>query len=185
MKNNFQEDFSRIFFKKNLIPLNVPDFRSSERTFQLLCQVSGRAGRADLNGEVVIQTYNNNHYSIVLSRNHDYLKFYKQEMEIRKKLNYSPYYYIVLVRISSKNYEVSFKESAKIGEYLRKNVSPNTFVLGPTMANIFRVDNVYYQQCIIKYKRDDKLKDTLIKLDNHYKTNTQVNVEIDVNPNRL
>ncbi len=165
--------------------LNIPDFRSSERTFQLLCQVSGRAGRADLDGEVVIQTYNNDHYSIMLSKTHDYINFYKQEMLIRKKLNYSPYYYIILVRISSRDYDVSFRESSKIGEYLRKNLSPDTFVLGPAMASIFRVDNVYYQQCIIKYKKDDKLRNTLIELDNHYKTNNKVNVEIDVNPNKL
>ena len=165
--------------------LNIPDFRSSERTFQLLCQVSGRAGRADLEGEVVIQTYNNDHYSIMLSKNHDYISFYKEEMKIRKKLNYSPYYFIILIRISSRDYNESFKESNKIGEYLRKNLSSNTFVLGPTMASVFRVDNVYYQQCIIKYKNDDKLKNVLINLDNHYKTNNKVNVEIDVNPNRL
>ena len=84
--------------------LNIPDFRSSERTFQLLCQVSGRAGRAENPGEVVIQTYNNDHYSIMLSRSHDYLTFYKEEMKIRKQLNYTPYYYLILVRISTKDY---------------------------------------------------------------------------------
>lgn len=165
--------------------LNVPDFRSSERTFQLLCQVSGRAGRAEYPGEVVIQTYNNDHYSIILSRNHDYMAFYKEEMKIRKQLNYSPYYYIVLVKISTKDYELSFQEAKKIGDYLRQNLSSNTFVLGPAMANVFRVDNVYYQQCIIKYKKDDKLRNVLMEIDHHYKNNSKVNVEIDVEPNRL
>lgn len=165
--------------------LNVPDFRSSERTFQLLCQVSGRAGRAEYPGEVVIQTYNNDHYSILLSRNHDYMTFYQEEMKIRKQLNYSPYYYIVLVKISTKDYELSFQEAKKIGDYLRKNLSSNTFVLGPAMANVFRVDNVYHQQCIIKYKKDDKLRKVLTEIDQHYKNNNKVNVEIDVEPNRL
>ena len=165
--------------------LNVPDFRSSERTFQLLCQVSGRAGRADLAGEVVIQTYNNDHYSIMLSRNHDYLSFYKEEMKIRKQLNYSPYYYIILVKISTRDYENSFTEASKIGDYLRKNLSPTTFVLGPAMASVFRVDNVYHQQCIIKYKKDDKLRKVLLEIDNYYKGNSKVQVEIDVDPNRL
>lgn len=165
--------------------LNFPDFRSSERTFQLLSQVSGRAGRADKPGEVIIQTYNNNHYSIVLASKHDYLSFYLEEMKIRKQLNYSPYYYIILVSISTKDYELSFKVAKKVGDYLRDNLSPTTYVLGPTMANIFRINNVYKQQCIIKYKQDNKLKQTLFNLNEHYKTNNKVNVEIDINPNRL
>lgn len=165
--------------------LNVPDFRSSERTFQLLCQVSGRAGRAENPGEVVIQTYNNDHYSIMLARNHDYLSFYKEEMKIRKQLNYTPYYYLILVRISTRDYEKSFEEARKIGDYLKQNLSPNTIVLGPAMASVFRVDNVYYQQCIIKYKKDDKLRQVLTFIDDKYKTNSKVNVEIDIEPNRL
>ena len=165
--------------------LNVPDFRSSERTFQLLCQVSGRAGRGDLLGEVIIQTYNNNHYSIVFAKNHDYLSFYKEEMKIRKQLKYSPYYYIILVSITSRDYEYGFSESNKIGEYLRSNLDKSTIVLGPTMANLFRINNIYHFQCIIKYRFDNLLKDTLINLDNHYKVNNKVNIEIDIDPNRL
>lgn len=165
--------------------LNIPDFRSSERTFQLLSQVAGRAGRADSPGEVVIQTYNNNHYSIMLARKHDYMSFFKEEMKIRKMLNYTPYYYLILVRISTKDYEASFKEAKRVGDYLKNNLSSDTFVLGPTMANVFRVDNVYYQQCIIKYKKDAKLRRVLIDIDNYYKNNSRVNVEIDVEPNRL
>ena len=165
--------------------LNIPDFRSSERTFQLLSQVAGRAGRADNPGEVVIQTYNNEHYSIMLARNHDYLSFYKEEMKIRKQLNYTPYYYLILVRITTKDYEKSFEEAKKIGDYLKQNLSGDTIVLGPAMASVFRIDNVYYQQCIIKYKKDDKLRTVLTFIDELYKNNSKVNVEIDVEPNRL
>ena len=71
--------------------LNLPDFRSSERTFQLLTQVAGRAGRANKPGEVLIQTYNPNHYAIQLAREQDYEAFYRYEMRIRKALSYPPY----------------------------------------------------------------------------------------------
>ena len=162
--------------------LNIPDFRSSENTFQLLSQVSGRAGRSDLAGEVIIQSYNPEHYSIQFAREHDYLKFYEAEMEIRKTLSYPPYYYITLVNISSRDYELGFKEANKIGDYLRKNLNPNTKVLGPSMANIFKMNNIYHYQCIIKYKRDDNLNKALTKLDEIYKTNSKVDIAIDINP---
>ena len=106
-------------------------------------------------------------------------------MKIRKQLNYSPYYYLILITISTKDYELSFKEAKTVGEYLRKNLSPNTYILGPTMANIFKVNNIYRQQCIIKYKNDPNLREVLTKLDNHYKINNKVNIEIDINPNKL
>ncbi len=165
--------------------LNIPDFRSSEKTFQLLCQVSGRAGRSDNPGEVIIQTYNPEHYSIQYAKNHDYLGFYKEEMQIRKKLGYSPYYYITLVKIYAKDYQLGFEHANKIGNYLRKNVDKTTIILGPTMAPIFKINNIYNYQCIIKYRKDQKLKQTLINLDNIYKTENKINVEIDVNPSRL
>ena len=165
--------------------LCVPDFRSSERTFQLLSQVSGRAGRGKYPGEVIIQTFNPNHYSIRYAKNHDYLNFYKEEMAIRKQLNYSPYYFITLVRISCKDYEEGFKHANKIKDCLEKNLSSDTILLGPTMASMFKINNIYNYQCIIKYKKDLKLKDTLINIDNIYKTNNKVNVEIDVDPIRL
>ena len=165
--------------------LNLPDFRSSEVTFQLLSQVSGRAGRSDLAGEVVIQTYNPDHYSIRYAKEHNYLSFYKEEMNIRRDLCYSPYFYITLVNISSRDYELGFKEANKIGDYLRKNLSPSTKVLGPSMANIFRINNIYHYQCIIKYKRDDKLSKVLRDIDNIYKVNNKIDVDIDVDPIRI
>lgn len=165
--------------------LCIPDFRSSERTFQLLSQVSGRAGRGKYPGEVIIQTYNNDHYSIKLASSHDYINFYKEEMQIRKVLNYSPYYFITLVKISCKDYEEGFKHANKIGNYLKKNLNKETIILGPTMASMFKINNIYNYQCIIKYKKDDKLINVLTTIDEIYKTVPNVNVEIDVDPIRL
>ena len=165
--------------------LNVPDFRSAENTYQLLSQVAGRAGRGNLVGEVIIQSYNPEHYSITYAKKHDYLSFYKEEMSIRKLLNYPPYYYITLVNISSRNYEDGFKEANKIGEYLKRNLDKNTIVLGPSMANVFRINNVYHYQCIIKYKKDLLLNQVLTKLDEIFKSNTKVQILLDVNPVRM
>jgi len=165
--------------------LNVPDFRSAEVTFQLLSQVSGRAGRSDLPGEVVIQTYNPDHYSIKYASQHNYLDFYKEEMKIRKELSYSPYFYLTLVNIKCRDYDLGFKEANKIGDYLRKKLNKETKVLGPSMASVFRINNIYNYQCIIKYKKDDCLVNTLIEIDNIYKMNNKVDVEIDVEPMRL
>lgn len=165
--------------------LTIPDFRSAERTFQLLSQVSGRAGRGDIQGEVIIQTYNNNHYSIVFAKNHDYLSFYKEEMKIRKSLSYPPYYYITLVNISCKDYELGFAHADKIGKYLRDNLEKTTIILGPTMANMFKINNVFHYQCIIKYQRDNKLSKVLKEIDDIYKIESKVNVSINVDPTRL
>lgn len=165
--------------------LNIPDFRSAENTYQLLSQVAGRAGRGQRAGEVIIQSYNPEHYSITYARKHDYLNFYKEEMKIRKVLNYPPYYYITLVNISSKNYDDGFREANKISEYLRRNLNKDTIVLGPSMANVFRINNVYHYQCIIKYKKDLLLNQVLTKLDEVYKSNTKVQIYLDVNPVRM
>lgn len=165
--------------------LSTPDFRASENTFQLLSQVSGRAGRGNSKGEVIIQTYNPEHYSITLSKEHNYIEFYKEEMKMRKLLKYSPYYYMAVINISSKDYDLGFKESNKMGTYLRNNLNNETIVLGPSMANIFKINNIYHYQIIIKYRSDDKLKQTLKFIDNMYKQNTKIVVEIDLNPIKI
>lgn len=165
--------------------LTSPDFRASENTFQLLSQVSGRAGRGESSGEVIIQTYNPEHYSIVLSQNHNYIEFYKEEMKMRKLLKYSPYYYMTLISISTRDYDLGFKEANKIRNYLISNLDEQTIILGPTMASAFKINNVYHYQIIIKYRKDDKLINTLRFIDNMYKQNTKVEVEMDFNPIRI
>lgn len=165
--------------------LTSPDFRASENTFQLLSQVSGRAGRSENKGEVIIQTYNPDHYSIILSSTHDYLNFYKEEMKMRKILKYSPYYYMVVVSLNTKDYDLGFKEMNKISNYLINNLSKEDIILGPSMGNPFKVNNVYHYQIIVKYRTDDKLIDTLKFIDDMYKQNSKVNVEMDFNPTRI
>lgn len=165
--------------------LTSPDYRASENTFQLLSQVSGRAGRSENKGEVIIQTFNPDHYAITLAKNHDYIDFYKEEMKIRKMLKYSPYYYMVLVSITSKDYELGFKEANKIGSYIRNNINKDSIVLGPTMANMFKVNNIYHYQIIIKYRKDDSLMKVLKFIIDMQVRNNKIDVSIDFNPSRI
>ena len=130
--------------------LMIPSYKSSENTFQLLCQVSGRSGRGDVPGDVIIQTFNKEHYAIELVKNHDYLTFFKEEMNIRRKLGYPPYYYLVSVKVISPKYELARDESMKVANKL-KNELNNSVVLGPTVNNLFKVNNQYRFNIIIKY----------------------------------
>ena len=165
--------------------LNIPDFRSSEYTYQLLSQVSGRSGRDKKEGIVIIQTLNPEHYSIKYAKDHDYDGFFNYEMRIRKKLGYPPYYYLTLIKILSRDYQLCMKEANKVGEFLRKNLPSDVIVLGPSIASTFKVNNIYHFQCIIKYKKEDDIKGVLRTIDNIYKVNTKVRIEMDIDPVRL
>ena len=162
--------------------LNIPDFRSGERTFSLLNQVAGRAGRSEIPGEVIIQTFNPDNFTLSCVKENDYLKFYKYEMENRHKLDYPPYYYLTSIKIASKDYEIASKEITKVKNYLLKNLSNSTIILGPTTANVFKMNNIYRFQIILKYKKDDKLFTVLKELDKLYALNNKANIEIDNNP---
>ena len=164
--------------------LNIPDFRSGERTFELLTQTGGRAGRYELPGEVVIQTYNKDNYCLECVKNHDYLSFYNKEMKIRKDLKYPPYYYLTLIKIISTTYEVARDEANKIKNYLSKNLSSNFIILGPSTASVFKLKNKYYFQIIIKYKKEENLFKVLKDINETYITN-KVSVDINVNPLNL
>ena len=165
--------------------LLIPDFRASENTFQLLSQVAGRAGRSSREGEVVIQTFNPEHYSIKLAERHNYLGFYKEEMRIRKMLKYPPYYYMFLIGISSSDISLALREADKIVKYLRNNLEHETILLGPAAANIFKVNRTFHYQVIIKYRNDQKLMSCLKFIDKIYQKNNKVNIEIDFNPVRV
>ena len=100
-------------------------------------------------------------------------------------LNYSPYYYIVLVAITSLNYELGFKEANRIGSYIRNNISKDSIVLGPTMANMFKVNNIYHYQIIIKYRKDDSLMRALKFIMDTEKRNNKIDVSIDFDPSKI
>lgn len=141
--------------------LNLPDFRSSEHTFQLLTQVSGRAGRAEKAGEVVIQTFNPQHYAIELAKKQNYEQFYQQEMHVRHRGGYPPYYFTVKITASHPEEQVAAKKIFQIANQLKEVLSPQSLLLGPTPSMILRVKNRYYYQLIIKYKHEPKLPHVL------------------------
>ena len=164
--------------------LMLPNYKSSEDTFQLLCQVSGRSGRGDKKGEVVIQTFNPDHYAIYLAKDHNYLSFFQKEMNIRKQLCYPPYYYLVSIKVISSDYELAKSEISKVANKLYDNLS-SSIILGPSVSNIFKVNNNYRFQIIIKYKKEDNLYPTLQKIIEYYKSNSKVRIDIDFNPNQI
>jgi primosomal protein N' (replication factor Y) len=165
--------------------LNIPDFRSGENTFSLLAQVSGRAGRSNLKGKVIIQTFNPDNKTLLNVLNHDYMSNYNYEMDIRRKLKYPPYYYLISLKVTSKKYDVLSKEVNKIADYIRRNVDDTTIVLGPTTAAIFKINNIMRFQITIKYRKDDKLFQTLKDLDEQYIMNKDINLELDIDPLRI
>ena len=162
--------------------LNIPDFRSNERTFSLLNQVSGRAGRSGIESKVILQTFNPDNVIYKYIKNNDYLGFYSYEMNLRKKLKYPPYYYIIGIKVCSKDYDIASKNATKICNYLKNNVDSDTIVLGPSTANLFKLNNIYRFQIIIKYRFDNKLFNNINFIDNMYIDNKDLYLEIDNNP---
>jgi len=165
--------------------LHLPDFRASEKTFQLLTQVSGRAGRHELNGEVVIQTYTPEHYSIEYAGQQDYDRFYQQEMMMRKVGSYPPFYYLTLITISHEDLMKTVSTTEKITKYVQSRISDEAIILGPVASPIPRINNRYRYQCLIKYKHEPELKPTLHKVLEHYQhqfIKEGLTISIDVNP---
>lgn len=164
--------------------LMIPNYRSNEYTFQLLMQTAGRSGRGEKNGSVIIQTFNPEHYAITLASKHDYIDFFKQEMEVRRKLSYPPYYYLIYIKVIGKDYNKISIESNKIASILTRELK-NSKILGPTTCSVFKLNGLFRFGIIIKYKKEEKMEEVLQSLVNHYKGNQTVKVDIDVNPNNF
>ncbi|MFS0656075.1 primosomal protein N' [Bacillus sp. 179-C3.3 HS] len=165
--------------------LHIPDFRSSEKTFQLLTQVSGRAGRHDKVGSVVIQSYTPSHYSIELTKQHDYEAFYEQEMMHRRHQSYPPFYFLAMVTVSHEDVMKAAHVSDQIAQFLKMNCAPNTRILGPAASPIAKIKDRYRYQCVIKYKRENELSSLLKKIQDHYQKELeqkQLMISIDMNP---
>lgn len=164
--------------------LNIPDFRSSENTFSLLSQVAGRSGRSDKSGKVIVQTFNPDHYAISFVKKHDYLSFYEKEMSIRRQLKYPPYFYLCNIRISGKDSSYVFGEAIKIKNSLERNLK-NYIILGPTASTLFRINNIFRYNIVLKYKNSKELYIILEKIIEHYKSNSKIKLDVDFNPSQM
>ena len=165
--------------------LNMPDFRSGERTFQLLNQIAGRSGRATKKGEVFIQAFNTDHYSIVLATKNDYETFAKEELLIRKMLKYPPFYNLLIIKVLGKNEENVISECNKCIAYLNSNIKENVYILGPAPAYIPKINNIYYYQITLKYKNTKDIIKEMHYLNKIYSNNKLVKIEIDFNPIKI
>lgn len=160
--------------------LSIPDFRSAEKTYELLSQTSGRVGRFNIPGKVVIQTYNPKNYVYLSVVKNDYEEFYEKEMNIRMKLKYPPYFYICKIKIISEDYEIASKNSLIIKKYLDNNLDSSFTILGPAMDGIFKVKNKYHFVILIKYKKVNNLIKVLNEINDVY-SNNKVKLDININ----
>lgn len=167
--------------------LNLPDFRSSERTFQLLTQVAGRAGRAEKAGQVLIQSYNPQHYAIRFAKDQDYEGFYAYEMGIRRQLGYPPYYFTIGITLSHKKEEEVVKRAYEVMNILRSGLSETSKILGPTPKPIARTHNLYHYQILIKYRLEDELGPTLnqVLALTQERENSELRLSIDHEPQQF
>lgn len=164
--------------------LKLPDFRASEKTFQLITQVAGRAGRHKEHSDVIIQTYNPTHYAIQAASRQNYKAFFNQEMKIRHLGRYVPYYFMSQIVIASDTMQESYRQGDRIARFLKNKLSEEAIILGPVIPQVGRLKNLYYTQLIIKYKHEPNLKQTLEQILVTYNDHS-VHVTIDMYPNFL
>jgi primosomal protein N' (replication factor Y) len=130
--------------------LSMPDFRASERVFQLMTQVSGRAGRGELPGRVVVQTYYPDHYAILAASRHDYASFVERELKYRRWMHYPPFGVLANVLVQSGKLEEAAGWSSALGKWFQKASPEGVRVLGPCTAPIARIKGVYRFHLILK-----------------------------------
>jgi primosomal protein N' (replication factor Y) len=144
------------------LSLNFPDFRSSERTFQLLTQVAGRAGRGINPGKVIIQTFNPDHYSIQMARDQDFTEFYREELRFREELGYPPFSRFINIRIDATSQKRAVKTAEEVGEWGRRLLRKGSYgrgieILGPSPAPLVKIKGKYRYQMLIKGKQVNPL----------------------------
>jgi primosomal protein N' (replication factor Y) (superfamily II helicase) len=130
--------------------LSMPDFRAAERVFQLMTQVSGRAGRGDLPGRVVVQTYYPDHYAILAASKHDYRSFVDRELKFRRWMHYPPFGVLANVLVQSQKLEEAVAWSSEIGKWFQRTAPEGVRVLGPCTAPIARIKGTYRFHLILK-----------------------------------
>lgn len=165
-------DFSKVTLVGALaadMSLFSNDYKATERTFQLLTQAAGRAGRDRLLGEMIIQTYSPNNYGIVTSSSQDYEGFYKEEMKYRKIMSYPPVVSMVMVQLSHENQRILEEVSKKVAEIIRKNQVLGLVILGPSDPPIPRINDIYYKRIYLKHLNKEVLTEQIFKIDGYIK----------------
>ena len=159
--------------------LMIPSYNAIENTYSLLSQVSGRSGRSNKKGEVIIQTYNPDNYGISEVVKQDYESFYKQEIDIRKKLLYPPFSNMLTLKIKSINIDLVKEHIIKIYKYLKLNLKETTSILGPNLLNIRKLDKKYECSITLKYNKDENLDKIIKFLKSYYNKDRYVFFDIE------
>ncbi len=165
--------------------LNMEDYNASQKTFQTLVQVSGRAGRESEKGRVIIQTYNPDHYAIIYSAKQDYELFYNAEINLRKMLKYPPFCDIIMIRFVGKNVNDIEKLSNEVYSNLQNLIDKqNTFVYKPVPSPVDKIKNKYRWRIILKGKVNNKTLNIIYKA-LEIKQIEGVSISVDINPNSM
>ncbi len=141
--------------------LGLPDFRAAERTFQLLTQVAGRAGRGQSPGKVILQTYFQDHYAVQYAAHHDFSGFYEKELRFRSWMHYPPYSVLANVLVRSVKLDEALQWSGTLGKWFEQNRHEGVRVLGPASAPIMRLKRDYRYHFVLKSASREKLNRTL------------------------
>jgi primosomal protein N' (replication factor Y) len=164
------------------IPLNFPDFRAAERTFNLITQVSGRAGRSEKGGEVVIQTYNPAHYAIQTAKNQDYGEFFVREMRYRENLVYPPFCRIVRLVFRGPDAKRLFEQAYRAVSYIQEKTKDYIALLGPAYCPLSRIKNNYRVHVILKLTKMAEMRRVLSELQSDLQKKREAYLEIDFDP---
>lgn len=169
------------------LSLNFPEFTAAERTFQLLTQVAGRAGRGTSRGEVILQTLQPRHYSIHYATHHDYLGFFKQELAFRQELAFPPFSYLILMRGQAEEQDVVRKALAGIKDVLQDLIktrgwSKNIIVMGPVPSSVVRIKKMYRWQLLLKSNHRPQLHQLVAEWRGSFSPSRKVAITVDIDP---
>jgi len=165
------------------VTLNLPDFRASERAFNLLTQVAGRAGRGEEPGEVIVQTYAPDHYAIRSAAKHDYERFYKEELEARKSHSFPPFTHMIKLTLRARNERMVVENSKKMKEFLEHELKEKGIeIMGPAPSPIARLRGFFRWNILLKGKNRSTMSEALKGALTRYRSTSGVILTVDVDP---
>jgi primosomal protein N' (replication factor Y) len=169
------------------LSLHLPDFRAGERTFQLLTQVAGRAGRGDVEGEVIVQAFTPFHPAIQFARRHDFAGFYEQEIEFREQLKYPPARRLALLTLKGRNEDKVGFTAVHLKRELEKQLAllADVDIAGPAPAPLLRAETYYRHQIMLRTRQMSRLSQALSGILASFKAPDDVAVIVDIDPVNL